>query len=83
MKRALAQKQVKLSVFDGVRVQTRLFPQAFDEKGNPASSSRTRSKNFVAMIPSFPVIRGHSLLKSGLQQFRLGSDAGQKTGQCR
>jgi hypothetical protein len=34
-KRALAPKQVKLSVFDDVQVRTRLLPQSFDEKGDP------------------------------------------------
>lgn len=35
VKRALAPKQVKLSVVDGVQVRTRSLPVAFDDKGAP------------------------------------------------
>jgi hypothetical protein len=34
-KRALVQKQIKLSVVDAVQVRTKLLPVAFDDKGAP------------------------------------------------
>ena len=53
-KRALVQKQVKLSAVDGVQVRTRLLPIAFDDKGAPRKLTTEEVKELRGSDPKLP-----------------------------
>jgi hypothetical protein len=65
-KRALAPKQVKLSVVDAVQVRTRLLPLAFDDKGAPRKLTTEEVKELRgtdAKLPGYAA--DYSDLKAG------------------
>ena len=65
-KRAPPQKQVKLSVVDGVKVRTRLLPMAFDEKGAPRKLTTEEVKELRGNDPKLPgYAADYSDLKGG------------------